>query len=145
MTLFIATLASLVLHEWAHARVALWCGDYTPKDRLTLNPLAHLDWRWSLLVPLASYVLTAGAVVLGMGKPVPIAYSYLTRVQQLAVASAGIEMNLIIAAVCHLAGWHELAAVNWMLAAFNLLPFPGMDGWWILKALSHTDSPRRVR
>lgn len=133
--LFLAALASLVLHEWAHARVALWCGDYTPRARLTLNPLAHMDWRWSLLVPLATFVLTKGALVLGSGKPVPIAYSSLTRTQQFAVASAGVEMNLILAALAHWAGWDAAALVNWTLVAFNLLPVPGMDGWWILHSL----------
>jgi Zn-dependent protease len=64
---------SVVIHEMAHAWVALKCGDNTAKDlgRITLNPIPHIDLFGSILVPLFSIIAT-GRVFIAWAKPVPI-------------------------------------------------------------------------
>lgn len=135
MLTFCAVLAALVLHEWAHVWVAVRCGDNTSRHRLTLNPMAHLDWCWSLLVPLAVWLLSRGYLILGAGKPVYVAYASLTRPQQFAVASAGIAMNALLGIGAWLLGWESFAVANAGLAVTNLLPLPGLDGWWMARIL----------
>ena len=90
---------SLVLHELAHATVALWCGDDTAKraGRISLNPACHLDPFGSVVLPL---ILAASSLgVFGYAKPVPIAPRRMRspRNQALLVALAGPAMNLLLA------------------------------------------------
>jgi Zn-dependent protease len=94
---------SVVIHEMAHAWVALKCGDTTAKDlgRLTLNPIPHLDLFGSILVPLFS-ILATGRVFIAWAKPVPIDgrnFSHFKRDDTL-VTIAGPVSNLIIALLC---------------------------------------------
>jgi Zn-dependent protease len=133
---------SLSIHEFAHALVADRLGDPTPRSqgRLTLNPLAHLDWLGTLLL------FTIG---FGWGKPVVVdAYNLRSpRRDMTLVALAGPTSNLLCALVmaflaAHLfnGGWLAAALslavqMNIMLAVFNLLPVGPLDGSRVLAGL----------
>lgn len=131
----VVVIASVVLHEVAHAWIAYELGDRTAKrhGRLTLNPLAHIDPVWSLGVPLLSFMLFG--IVIGAAKPMPIDYGPMTKEQRLSVASAGIMANLFLMVMGWGAGWTILWQVNAVLIAFNLLPVPPLDGWRIWRAI----------
>jgi Zn-dependent protease len=138
-------LFAITVHEFAHAYVAVQCGDPTPKDqgRLTLNPIAHLDLLGTLCLLFAP---------IGWGRPVqtnPYNYRHLRR-DQILVSVAGVTMNLVTAVAAALVLRALLAAgvspagsatgtKLWLmgeilimlsvgLAVFNLLPFPPLDG-----------------
>ncbi len=94
---------SVVIHEMAHAWVALKCGDTTAKDlgRITLNPIPHIDLFGSILIPLFS-ILATGRVFIAWAKPVPIDprnFRHFKRDDTL-VTIAGPISNLIIAFLC---------------------------------------------
>lgn len=152
ISLFILII-SVIIHEVAHGSVAYLLGDPTAKDagRLTLNPLAHLDWVGSVFVPLILYSL--GGVVFGWAKPVPF-NPYNLRWQRwgpATVALAGPAANLSLALIFGLlVRFTGLAAVlsttafnlillvvllNVTLAIFNLLPIVPLDGSKLLFAL----------
>ena len=93
---------SIVIHEVAHGYVAYLWGDNTAKDegRLTLNPLSHLEWFGSVILP-GLLILSHAGFVIGWAKPVPYNPANLRNKKwgTLAVASAGIIVNLFIALV----------------------------------------------
>ncbi|MCX7877770.1 MAG: site-2 protease family protein [Ignavibacteria bacterium] len=94
---------SVVIHEMAHAWVALKCGDTTARDlgRITFNPIPHIDIVGSILVPLFS-ILTTGRVLIAWAKPVPVDprnFRNFKRDDTL-VTIAGPLSNLIIAFFC---------------------------------------------
>lgn len=139
---------SLVLHELAHAYVATWLGDPSPRadGRLSLNPIVHLD-------PLgtAMFVITAlvSSFIFGWAKPVLINPRYFRRpqVDMALVAAAGPATNLLLALGC--VAWlihgdpegtlEEVVIrafeVNVVLGIFNLIPVPPLDGSRIVAAV----------
>jgi Zn-dependent protease len=153
VVLWLLLVLSLGVHEWAHAACALWLGDDTAKllGRVTLNPLAHLDPVGSLL-PLLG-------VPFGWAKPVPINPLRFRRVGMrtglMLTAAAGPASNLAI--VLLMAGVVFIAAriaapvsglndqlveltftamlLNTLLACFNLIPVPPLDGSRIAEVL----------
>lgn len=147
---------SVVLHELAHGYAARSMGDDTAErlGRLTLNPLAHLDWFGSVLLPLLTYTL--GGFMFGYAKPVPYDPTKLNdrRWGPAKVGVAGPSMNLAIAllfsVVLRLSGGLltppgttlviYIISINLVLAVFNLLPIPPLDGHWLLFALLPTRS-----
>ena len=151
-------LFSVVAHEFAHAWTAHREGDDTALrlGRLTLNPRPHIDPVMSIIVPAVLWWSTKGAFTFGAARPVPINpanFRHRTR-GDLIVSSAGIVMNLIIAALAsavfvllgllgRVPGLGDAAgmlqrmaffaiAVNTMLACFNLVPLPPLDGSHLL-------------
>jgi Zn-dependent protease len=150
LALVIALLVlSLVLHEVAHGWVAYRFGDTTARDqgRLTLNPLAHIDPFMTILLPVVLY-LTVG-FIFGGAKPVPVNFHNLRKPypHMALVALAGPATNFLLAVlgflvlkvmVVELGLWEMsmlgpkvlLASIffNLLLAAFNLLPVPPLDG-----------------
>jgi len=137
-------------HEFAHAWVATKLGDDTPEleGRVTLQPLAHIDWIGTTLLPFISSLLTGGFI--GWGKPVNTNVSKLKWGYNglLLVALAGPVMNLIFAfvlviiatlmrtAVPDLSEFATMAAqLSVYLAFFNLIPVPPLDGSKMLIAL----------
>lgn len=135
-------LVALVLHEYAHARVADRLGDPTPRatGRLTLDPFAHLD-------PIGLLMLLAFGF--GWARPVPVnPYAFRKPVTGMAlVAIAGPLTNIALAFVTLLVmGWWSpaglvgeaiayTATINVFLAVFNLIPIPPLDGSRVLRAL----------
>ena len=147
---------SVVIHEIAHGYAALHYGDHTAEyqGRLTLNPLKHLDLYGSVLLPVL-LIVTNAPFLIGWAKPVPYNPANFKpeerRVASIWVASAGILANIAIAVffsiIIRLSGsFHfipesfiPLASVivllNIVLAIFNLIPIPPLDGSKILFGL----------
>jgi len=141
-------LASLTLHELAHAYVAWRLGDPTAKreGRLTLNPLVHIDPLGTLM-----FIVTALAANLpfGWARPVPVNPSYFKRPKEgmAIVAIAGPLMNFLVALVCFAVIRHvdvseqtfevlrQAWIVNVVLGLFNLIPVPPLDGSRVLGVL----------
>jgi Zn-dependent protease len=139
---------SLGIHEAAHAWVAWQCGDSTARDlgRMTLNPVAHIDPFMTLILPAVLYFTTG--FIFGGAKPVPVnAMRLRNPLRDMSlVALAGPASNFLLAVLFALA-WkamlylghmpREALAVrvmesalflNLLLAAFNMLPIPPLDG-----------------
>jgi Zn-dependent protease len=143
----IVVIPSIILHEISHGVAALWAGDDTAKKagRLTLNPVPHIDILGTLIIPAALAI--AGLPVFGYAKPVPVDPSRMRhpRNDTVLVSLAGPATNIVIAVAAafwlrqehglSLTGgpWAQriplaLGLVNVILAAFNLLPIPPLDG-----------------
>ena len=144
---------SVVIHEVSHGFIALRFGDKTAlyANRLTLNPLKHLDIFGSIILP-AFLVLTHSPFLFGWAKPVPYNPNNLTNRKwgTIAVASAGILANLFIAvffglilrfsisstvSVSFVSIISSIVLINLGLAIFNLIPIPPLDGSKILFSL----------
>ena len=151
---FIATLVpAIVLHELAHGLVADRMGDTTPRlmGRLTLNPVKHADPFGSLILPgllLLPYLFGRGGnVVFGYAKPMPVNTQNLRNPdrQLTLIALAGPATNLVLAVIGALVlrvvgfGTEALAdflfvwiTLNVILAVFNIMPIPPLDGSKVL-------------
>ena len=138
---------AIILHEISHGVVALAFGDDTAKKagRLTLNPIAHVDPVGSVALPLLLAV--AGAPVFGWAKPVPVNPRNLRHPRQetLLVSLAGPATNIVLAigaaGVLRTATHSSLpidvalqfGIINVVLATFNLIPIPPLDGSAIIE------------
>jgi Zn-dependent protease len=143
---------SIVLHEMAHGYAALLFGDRTAKHqgRLTLNPIPHIDPVWTVIIPIAAYILSKGTFIIGGAKPVPVnPFNYRRPVLgDICVSVAGVAVNFLIAVMMILllnivqfifGGPQAILAVrvllNIVLAMFNLIPIPPLDGSHLFKYL----------
>ncbi len=148
----LALILSVILHEVAHGYAAYLLGDPTAKmaGRLTLNPVSHIDPVGSILIP-GFLVLTHAGILFGWAKPVPYNPYNLKdqRWGEAIVGSAGVLTNLflallfaLIARISYAYGiptFGDLAStvcfVNLFLGMFNLVPFPPLDGFTVLRGL----------
>lgn len=147
----VAVIYSIILHELGHALTAYWCGDRTAKDlgRITLNPIPNIHWLGSLVVPVLLLVSTGGRLVFGWANPVPVQpANFRNRILgDVIVSMAGIVVNLSIAMIIlfvhacvnesiterqGIVMW-RVTQLNILLALFNLLPVPPLDGHHVFK------------
>jgi Zn-dependent protease len=144
-------LISLTVHEYAHGWMAYRYGDDTAArmGRLTLNPLAHISFFGTIILPLL--------VHFGWAKPVPVNFSILSKRQIFMVAAAGplanISLACILAVSFHLFRLSEIPLLgtfiwlgiffNIILAVFNLIPIPPLDGSRMVYA--SLKSPEAIR
>jgi Zn-dependent protease len=155
----IPMLLCLTVHEYSHARSALWLGDDTAflKGRLTLNPVAHIDIFGTILLPIL-FVWSNSNLFFGWAKPVPVNPMRFTRrfngqrvtmsTGMMITAAAGPGSNLVFGFVSAIAlklmlamGFMSeptlmillrLIVINYALAIFNMLPMPPLDGSKVL-------------
>jgi Zn-dependent protease len=168
-------LFSVIIHEIAHGWMALKLGDPTAKamGRLTLNPIPHIDPIGSILVPLFS-LFAAGQIFIAWAKPVPVNPLNFRdyRRDDILVSIVGPLSNLILAFVCTVAfifvgffgtyihNSNEIVeqalsfllsmfaggiTLNVVLAVFNMIPVPPLDGSHVVASLLPEEMAERYR
>lgn len=153
LTYYVVLLFSLSVHESAHGWMALQMGDDTAarQGRITLNPLSHIDPFGTVLIPLLQVLLTSQRIpLLGWAKPTPVGAHNFRKLARghVLVAAAGPVSNLVLASLFTAGLFVGLRSgarasepvmallttgiqMNVVLALFNLVPLPPLDGSWV--------------
>jgi len=164
---YVVLLFSLSVHESAHAWTAFRQGDPTARSlgRISLNPLVHVDVVGTVVMPLL--MIFTGVPLLGWAKPTPVDPRYFRNLRrgQIVVSGAGPLSNLLLALVCTALLFVAVRVLpgplrdqpvvvllsmgvqlNVLLAVFNLVPLPPLDGSHVLEwALPHGMGHRYMR
>lgn len=140
---------AVVIHEFAHGWVAYKLGDPTAKysGRLTLNPLAHIDPIGTIILPVF-LIITGSPILFGWAKPVPVNFLGLHNPKKdvSLVGLAGPVANIILAilisliikikiAILPIQILEQFMVLNLVLATFNLIPIPPLDGSRVVTGL----------
>ena len=140
---------AVVIHEFAHGWMAYKLGDPTAKHsgRLTLNPIAHIDPMGTIILPLF-LIMTGSPILFGWAKPVPVNFRALhnPKKDMIWVGLAGPGANIILAIIISLIIKLKVIfipfqileyfmALNLVLAIFNLIPIPPLDGSRVVMGL----------
>lgn len=152
---FSLLIIAMTVHEFAHGWTANMLGDPTAKysGRLTLNPLAHIDPFWTVLLPLILFITSSGQFVFGSAKPVPINYWALRNPKRdiILIGASGPLANFVLAALLSVVARTSilpslasmllvnLIIINIVLGVFNLIPIPPLDGSRIIMGLLPQD------
>lgn len=150
---------SAIVHEVMHGVVAEKLGDDTAREegRITLNPIPHIDPFGSILLPLL-LLLVGSPVILGAAKPVPVNFNNLRkpRLGMALVSLAGPGANFGLAIICALLInlgvvnsvahpiFVQIILINLVLAVFNLLPIPPLDGSKLIASFMSRDWMYRI-
>lgn len=142
-------LLSLTVHEAAHAWTANRLGDPTARQlgRISLNPLVHIDLIGTVILPLLAAI--SNLPIIGWAKPVPVDTRRLRQPRRdfMLVAAAGPASNILLAVGGSIlirllsiptfgrSPWLEFVEINILLAVFNLVPIPPLDGGNVLAGL----------
>lgn len=147
----VVLIVSVILHEVSHGYMANYLGDPTARlqGRLTLNPLSHIDPIGSIFLPILLVVMRS-PILIGYAKPVPYnPYNLPGTYDEALVAGAGPAANIFLAllfglairffgadmSVSLLTAFGTIAYINMLLALFNLIPLPPLDGSKVLSAI----------
>ena len=150
-------LVSVIIHEVSHGLMAERLGDPTARrmGRITLNPIPHIDIWGSIIIP--AFMLITGGFLIGWAKPVPIDTRYFKdpirdfAVTALAGPVSNMAQVLVYSLLFHASvslGWHYIISyvastgifLNLLLALFNLIPIPPLDGSRMVAALLPRDA-----
>jgi Zn-dependent protease len=149
---------SVILHEIAHGYAALMFGDKTAyyKDRLTLNPIPHIDLMGSIIVP-SLLILSGSSLLAGWAKPVPVSEHNLNpyKLGSFVVSIAGVLVNFALCIIFTIIGAYSdaetvkglcglVAVTNLGLGIFNLIPVPPADGYRIISVFLPIQLKRNI-
>ncbi len=147
---FLILLPAIILHEVAHGYVAYRLGDPTAKvsGRLTLNPISHIDPWGTILLPAVMLIMSGGTMAFGYAKPVPVNPFLMRRTSPrtgmmltgiagpAANVALAVAFGLLVRVASYVPGIPDIVFMilyafvymNLVLAFFNLIPIPPLDG-----------------